>query len=224
VDRSAPRATGWLEPRSGSFALTGAVPELLWRAVTDSGSGATLLQRVQRQIAPGRHGACRGVTWADDGAARDLAPHDEQWDLRSGMCYRWILHPVDRVGNVGKPAYSGWLFVDLTPPAADFLTPDEGNVVTTRRATYRVAWTERAQVGGGSTSRLLERERVRAVGDSCPVLGWVPQGASDAGSSPSRSTGLKRGWCYRWRLNLSDSRSNLATELSGVVRVVPAAP
>jgi len=135
-----------------------------------------------------------------------------------------ILRPLDRVGNVGHTSTSGTLLVDLTPPAADFLTPDEGAVTVTRRSSYRVAWTERAQAGGGTTSRVLERERVRAVGDSCPELGWVTQGASDTGPSPSMSTGLLVGFCYRWRLNLADSRDNLSVELSGVLRVAATSP
>ena len=68
----------------------------------------------------------------------------------------------------------------------------------------------------------LERERVRAVNSACPTLGWLPSGRIDGGASPSLQTGLRAGFCYRWRLNLVDSRDNASVELSGTVRVVPA--
>ncbi len=79
-------------------------------------------------------------------------------------------------------------------------------------------------VRGGASFRSLEQERVKAVGDACPTLGWVQHGPVDRGASPARVTGLMPGYCYRWRLDLSDSRDNLSTELSGVVRVAAPAP
>jgi hypothetical protein len=224
VDGTGPRANGWFDPPSRTDRVSGSIVELGWRAIEDAESGPASLQRVQRQVAKPVRGACAGVAWTDDGPSRLVTPRDEQWDLRSGRCYRWILTPRDAVGNAGKPAVSGSVFVDLLAPKADFLAPDEGTVRVTTASRVRVAWTELRREGGGESFRTLERERVAAVGDTCPELGWVRQGAIDDGPSPSRSVGLKPGYCYRWRLNTSDSRDNVASELSGIVRVVAPEP
>ena len=220
VDGTPPRAAGWFEPRSGTDRITGAVVELGWRALEDTGSGIPRLQRVQRQIARPDGESCQGVAWADDGPTRLVVLHDEQWDLRSARCYRWILVPLDGVGNAGHRAISGSVYVDLLAPRADFSTPDEGTQTVIGRATFRVAWTERRRIGGGETTRTLERERVHAVDGACPTLGWVRQGTVDRGPSPSLASHLRPGFCYRWRLNLVDDRDNAAAELSGVVRVI----
>jgi subtilisin len=218
VDGTAPRASGWLEPR-GTDRPFFSVPELLWRAISDKGTGAATLQRVQRQVASPIARSCKGVSWSDDGPLRSVAPHDQQWDVASGRCYRWILIPVDKVGNAGRRSASGAVLIDLLAPAADFQTPDEGTEVITADSSFSVAWEEPRQGGGGAVRRLLERERVAVQNGACPEIGWQVRGAKSTGPSPSVSTGLKSGWCYRWRLNLADRWDNLSVELSGVVRV-----
>jgi len=219
VDGSVPRSSGWREPESGTFERASDEPELTWRPLADDGSGVAVLQFVQRQMARPVGDRCRGVVWEDDGPIQRVALHDEQWDVRSGRCYRWILVPVDRVGNVGQRVVSGTLLTDLFAPKADFLAPDEGTQTTINTTTFRVAWTERRRVGGGSTSRRLERERVWAGDGPCPATGWVPQGRAETGRSPIQASGLRPGWCYRWRLNLADDHDNVSAELSGTVKV-----
>ncbi|MFN8620437.1 MAG: hypothetical protein U0869_06795 [Chloroflexota bacterium] len=217
-DASAPRVAGWVYPRSGSFERSGFVPELMWKPVADRGSGPAVLQQIQRQVAKPAHGTCRRVDWRADGPARLAAQHDEQWDLVSARCYRWILTPLDNAGNAGAPVTSGILLVDLLAPTADFLQPDEGTETVVRPGAFRVRWTEREQPHRGPVYRWLERERVRIQDGSCPTLGWIHSGPTDRGSSPSTQR-LEAGFCYRWRLNLADVRFNLGVALSGVVRV-----
>jgi hypothetical protein len=108
--------------------------------------------------------------------------------------------------------------VDLLAPIADFLRPDESTVTLASPGSFTVRWTEREQPHAGPVYRWLERERVRVRDDACPTLGWTLAGPTDRGPSPSIQK-LEAGWCYRWRLNLVDVRTNLGVELSGVVRV-----
>jgi hypothetical protein len=219
VDGDPPTSLGWREPRTGTFEVTGDVPELDWRRLADAGSGVAVLQPVQRQVARPVRDGCRRVRWADDGPVQWVARHDEQWSVRSGRCYRWIVRPVDRVGNAGPRMISGTVLLDLAAPVADFRTPDEGRTRVVSRRRLEVSWVERARFGGGPVGRALERERVAAQGRACPGEGWEPDGEPRTGRSPILVRGLDRGFCYRWRLNLADRHDNARAELSGVVRV-----
>ena len=68
--------------------------------------------------------------------------------------------------------------------------------------------------------RVLERERARLDDGRCLAGGWDRQGDVRTGRSPQSSGPLRAGFCYRWRLNLSDVRDSVRAELSGVIRVV----
>jgi hypothetical protein len=50
---------------------------------------------------------------------------------------------------------------------------------------------------------------------------WRPDGSIDSGSSPSGQSGLRHGYCYRWRLNLTDHNNMVGVGISGRVLVRP---
>jgi hypothetical protein len=222
VDASAPRAPQWIWPKPGRVTVVDATPELLWRGVSDQGSGPASLQLVRRDRGAIQHlGSCQGVSWVRDGPARLLDKHHVERDVASGYCYRYVLTPLDEVGNRGPSTVSGVILSDVTAPTANFQTPDEGTTRVIHSSSLVVRWTDRETGGsGGLHGRSLERERGRIVhADNCKGVTWLLDGAVDHGASPSRQSGLRDGYCYRWRLNLVDGANMAAAYLSGKVLV-----
>jgi hypothetical protein len=224
ADATPPTVEGWAGPKSDSVEEVGELPSLVWRRVTDSGSGGGLLQRLSRESAPvGADGSCAGVGWASDGAPFLGALHHEDLEVVSGRCYRWTIRPLDRVGNEGAPVVSGAVYVDVLPPVADFSEPDEGTITTIGGTGVLVAWTESERTGVDPTiRRLLERERTDLVGGSCDDAGWRLDGDPLRVPSPASVEGLRPGSCYRWRANLVDALGNPSAWLSGTVVLPPA--
>jgi hypothetical protein len=222
VDSRRPGAPAWKLPLPDSSTIADDVPELHWGKGSDSGSGFAALQLVQRlrgRIV--RAGSCSGVAYRADGAARLLDTHHQEIDVVSGFCYRWVLTPLDNVGNTGRTVTSGTVLVDRTPPTANFTSPNEGGLVARSSSTFSVRWAQAESGGsGGIVDRWLERERGRVVhAGSCNGVTWRVDGPTDQGSSPSAQSGLRPGYCYRWRLNLEDRASNVGSYLSGRVLI-----
>ena len=217
VDSSRPSPPRWVWPAPGRTTIAQDTPSLLWSGASDSGSGPARLQLVQRQRGTVRRaGSCAGVAYRSDGPPRLLDRHHEERDVVTNSCYRWILTPLDQVGNRGRAVMSGTVLVDLTPPAATFTNPRGGGVHVTAATSITLRWTERQSGGsGGAVTRSLERERGKIVKPgTCTGVFWRPDGKADTGPSPSPQTGLKPGYCYRWRLNLGDRALNVGVYLS----------
>lgn len=224
VDGSAPSAPSWKWPPPGRTTVVTATPELLWQHGGDQGSGVATLQLIQRERgAIQQRGSCAGVQWARDGAARLLDRHHVERDLASRYCYRYTLTALDRVGNRGAKVHSGVILSDVTPPALNFLTPNEGTLTVTGHRSIVVRWTEHESGGSaGIASRSLERERGRIVTPgTCNGVTWAPDGSADTGVSPSAQSGLRRGYCYRWRLSVADLSNMVGVAISGRVLVAP---
>jgi hypothetical protein len=222
VDSRRPGAPIWKSPVPGTSTVGDGVPELHWGNGGDSGSGFARLQLVQRLRGRIAHaGTCSGVVFADDGPPRLLDRHHEEDDVVSGFCYRWVLTPLDNVGNTGHPVTSGTSLIDRSPPNANFLSPNEGSIATQSATTFTVRWTQSEAGGsGGIVDSSLERERGKIVSTgSCDGVTWRVDGPTDHGSSPSNQSGLQPGYCYRWRINLEDRASNVGSYLSGRVLV-----
>ena len=221
VDARRPGAPTWKYPILG-VTTSDDTPDLHWADGTDSGSGFARLQGVQRLRGAIVHGgSCSGVTYTRDGPARLLDRHHEEIDVVSGYCYRWVLTPLDNVGNTGHPVTSGTVLIDRTPPTANFLAPDEGTLTAQSASTLTVRWTQAESGGsGGIIDRSLERERGKVVNaGSCDGVTWRVDGPTDHGSSPSPQSGLQPGYCYRWRINLEDRAANVGSYLSGRVLI-----
>ena len=221
VDSGRPSAPTWKFPIPGYTSMED-TPDLHWANGTDSGSGFARLQLVQRLRGPiVKAGSCSGVAYSKDRPARLLDRHHEEADLVSGFCYRWVLTPLDNVGNTGHKVTSGTVLLDRTPPTANFLAPDEGTLTSQSSYTFTVRWTQHESGGsGGIVDRSLERERGKVVhAGTCDGVTWRVDGPTDHGASPSAQSGLLPGYCYRWRINLEDRATNVGSYLSGRVLV-----
>jgi subtilisin len=224
VDGTPPTAPAWVWPPAGRTTVVDATPELLWRHGRDQGSGLAMRQLVLRERATIRTaGSCANLDWVKDGPRRLLDKHHVERDVASGFCYRYTLTALDEVGNRGARVRSGAILNDVTPPALDFLTPDEGTTTMARRRSIVVSWKE-LETGGsaGLRSRRLERERGRVVEPgTCQGVTWLVDGAVDSGTSPSAQSGLKRGYCYRWRLSVTDRNNMVGVAISGQILITP---
>ncbi|MDQ3553731.1 MAG: S8 family serine peptidase, partial [Chloroflexota bacterium] len=221
VDSTAPASPTWEDPPRGTTSAEYGPPGLEWSDPADVGSGPAAEQLVQRRRgAVTTAGSCSGVTYADDGSPRLVGRHHEDAGLRSGHCYRWKLTARDRVGNLGGSATSGSVLFDDVAPAGDFLFPDEGTVRTRTKTSLKVRWTQQDAGGSGGLTQQVERERARApAGAGCDSLRWRLEGGTAWAASPLLVSGLKAGWCYRWRLVLEDGAANVTTLISGAVRI-----
>jgi hypothetical protein len=222
VDSQRPAAPAWKWPATGKTTIADDVPELHWGKGSDAGSGFARLQLVQRFRGRIVHaGTCSGVAYRADGSTRLLDSHHEDVDVVSDFCYRWVLTPLDNVGNTGHRVTSGSVLVDRTPPTVDFIAPNERALLSQSSQTFSVRWTQAESGGsGGIVDRSLERERGRVVNaGSCNGVTWRVDGPVEHGSSPSAQSGLRAGYCYRWRLNLEDRAANVGSFLSGRVLV-----
>lgn len=114
-------------------------------------------------------------------------------DVSSGFCYRWVLTPLDNVGNTGHRVTSGTVLIDRTPPKANFLSPNESALVSQTSSIVSVRWTQAESGGsGGIVDRSLERERGEVVNaGTCNGVAWRVDGSTDHGSSPSVQSELK---------------------------------
>jgi subtilisin family serine protease len=221
IDGSAPDSPKWTTPASGTLRRTSGDAEVSWGGATDTGAGLASEQLVQRQRGPVvSTGTCSGVVFQDDGAARLLARHARETGLASGYCYRWRLTARDRVGNLGATTTSGKVLIDQRAPVGDFTFPEEGSFVTRAKTSLSIRWTQSDGGGSGDLERAVERERARAVQpDRCTGLRWRLDGGTSTAASPHKSTGLREGYCYRWRLVLIDGAGNFTTVISGTVQI-----
>ncbi|MDQ3493438.1 MAG: S8 family serine peptidase [Chloroflexota bacterium] len=221
VDATLPAPPTWDDPATGTFAAEFEAPGLEWLGATDVGSGLAAEQLIQRRrAAVVTAGSCSGVRYANDGPARLLGRLHEDADLLTGHCYRWRLTARDRVGNLGGSVVSGSVLFDDIAPVGDFLAPDEGTVRTRTKTTLRLRWTQQDAGGSARLTQQVERERARAPeGGGCDSLRWRLDGATSGTASPLLVSGLKAGWCYRWRLVLEDGAANVTTVISGAVRI-----
>ncbi len=221
VDSGSPHPPAWKWPAPGATIIHDDYPELHWAPGHDAGSGFARLQLVQRLRGRIVHpGNCSGVTWSTDGPARLLDRHREERDVVSGYCYRWVLTPLDNVGNTGHPVTSGTVLSDRAAPTANFLSPNEGTLLSQNSTTVSVRWTQAESGGsGGIIDRSLERERGKVTNaGTCNGVAWRVD-STDHGASPLVQSGLKPGYCYRWRINLEDPASNVGSYLSGQVLI-----
>jgi hypothetical protein len=222
VDATAPSTPRWIEPKrddDGGMPMVTRSQELMWGSASDTGSGLAGLQLVQRERGDLVNiGSCSGVTYANDGAARLLRRHHSESDLRTASCYRWILTARDQVGNLGGSVTSLPVLVDAVAPFGDFTSPDEGTTQTLSDTGLWVRWTESETGGSGGLRRRVELEQARAKDDACDGLFWRYKGVGSSAASPVLFSDLRQGFCYRWRLVVSDEADNAITRISGTVR------
>ena len=221
VDGADPSGATWIEPLG--FSRSYGSPELRWKSGSDSGSGWAPRQSIQRQRARVvKTGSCSGLSWSDDGAAQIMSRPSEGVGLRTGYCYRWRITALDQVGNRGPTRTSGVVLHDGSRPRGNFRSPDEGTSKTQTGSTVRLTWSESESGGAGGLGRALERERkTRASDGTCTGRMWRLDGSTLSVRSGYTATGLRSGYCYRWRLILQDGAGNVATVISGVVKRKP---
>ena len=188
--------------------------------VSDAPSGVASWS-LARQWAAASSGAC-GTTWTADGTIASgttaVTSQNNAQTLVNARCYRWVLTATDKVGIVTS-ATSGSVFVDTTPPAVDFTTPNEGTTTTIPTGNYSVAWTE-TETGSGITVRSTQRQRGPIVTPgTCTGVTPANDGAASPSTSPISVTGLLGGYCYRWILTVTDAATNQGVGTSGWVIV-----
>ena len=111
---------------------------------------------------------------------------------------------------------------DAGAPVGGFSAPATVGAISDD-GTFVVAWNE-SDAGSGVASRTVIRQRVAAVGGSCPASGWVTDGTPTTAASPRSDSGLLSGFCVRWVLTLVDRVGNEATTTSQAVLVDSSAP
>ncbi|MBA2569769.1 MAG: hypothetical protein H0V04_01165, partial [Chloroflexi bacterium] len=224
VDGTPPGKPSWSSPPSGTSYEYESI-ELLWGGAPDVGSGLASEQLVQRQRGPVvTKGSCAGVSYQDDGPQRLVGRHQEETGLSSNKCYRWKLTARDRVGNVGGITTSGAVLFDGIAPVGAFEFPPSGTHASRTKTSLLIRWTQGDTGGSGGLLRAVERERTKRIApDDCDGLRWKLDGPTITDPSPIRSSGLKSGYCYRWRLVLTDRAASVTTVISGTIAVMPPA-
>ena len=95
---------------------------------TEGGSGVGSRSLQRRTGTPSPAASCATTTWADDGAAVNVASGVAQTGLSSGSCYQWTLTVTDNVGNPSGTSTSSWILVDTSAPSAPSVTASGTNV------------------------------------------------------------------------------------------------
>ena len=124
ADSTAP-ATSVFTPSANAYqAGTSVTPT--WTE-TETGSGVAS-RSLQRQSGAPVASACTSTSWANDGAAVNVASGVAQTGLTNGSCYRWTLTVTDRVNNTSGTSTSSWVLIDTTAPSQPNVTGSGTNV------------------------------------------------------------------------------------------------
>ena len=83
---------------------------------TEAGSGVASRTLQRRTGAQSPAGSCSTTSWADDGAAVNVASGVAQTGLTINSCYQWTLTVSDRVGNTSSVSTSSWTLVVTASP------------------------------------------------------------------------------------------------------------
>jgi len=178
-----------------------------------AGFGGANGWKLQRQIAP-LLGPNQCDAYANDPAGGGLvtgttnaANQTSGQTLVDGNCYRWVLSAVDQNGKVATAHVSGQVLVDVTPPTADFTSPEPGTLSTQGDSTYDVSWDETENDSGVQT-RSLQRQKVAPTGATCPTSGWVagnPHRSRPVEHDPDLGLSTRRRVAHR-RLHIPNGR------------------
>jgi YVTN family beta-propeller protein len=114
---------------------------------TEAGSGVASRSLQRRTGAPSPAASCASTTWANDGAAVNVASGVASTGLASGSCYQWTLTVTDNVGNTSGTSTSSWILVDSSAPTQPSVTGTGTNV-------YQSAANNPVYFKGGATGTI----------------------------------------------------------------------
>jgi hypothetical protein len=223
VWRAPPRpASVALSPPMQGQGTVGATATISWSE--EPAAGKTIAARqVSLLMATPRNGSCSVDRWLPASPAwqsTDASPQTVT-GLIAGACYRVVVELVDSDGATSL-IQSGAMLSDPTAPDAAFTSPSPNVVTSITGSSVSVAWTETAVPGASIASRKLTTERAaQPVGGTCAGALWKSI-SSTTSRSPVTSSGLTKLFCYRYRLELTDSAGRTSTHYSGVV-ITPSA-
>jgi hypothetical protein len=217
-DETAPTAT--FAAPAGGTTFTKLTSFTTTITVSDAPSGVASWNLVRRWTTAS-NGVC-GTSWTADGTVASgsaaVTAQNNAQTLVDARCYSWVLTATDKVGIVTTTT-SGNVFVDVTPPAVDFTTPNETTTTTISTSAYTVAWTE-TETGSGVASRSIQRQRGPVVTQgTCAGVTATNDGSPSTSVSPLAVSGLIGGNCYRWVQTLTDAAGNTVIVTSGWVLV-----
>ncbi len=125
ADGVAPAVGGFTPGANALLAVASVTPT--WTE-TEAGSGVASRSLQRKTGAASPAASCATTSWADDGAAVNVASGVAQAGLTSGSCYEWTLTLTDNVGNTSGPSTSSWVLIDTSPPSAPSVTATGSNV------------------------------------------------------------------------------------------------
>ncbi len=211
-------SASFTSPAEGQTIATSNTTNTVTWTESDSGGGGitsrTLTQERGQVVTPG---TCAGVTWVTRWSASYTSPFTTGGYL-VGYCYRYTVSVTNSAGGTAS-ASSGNLLIESPPPppppSASFTSPILGETITTSSTTNTVTWTESGGDGGAIVSRTLTQERGQIVTPgTCDGVTWVTRWTASY-SSPFTTGGYKIGFCYRFRVTVTNAAGGVAEASSG---------
>ncbi len=181
-------------------------------------AGTTISERqASLLMAAPRNGSCAVDRWVPASPAWQSTEASPQTisGLLPGYCYRLILSLTDSAAATTLTE-SGSMLVAPDAPHGAFGNPATGAVTSLSGTTSTLTWTETAASGATIVSRKLVTELAsQPAPGTCAGALWSAVSTSTA-SSPLAAGGFAKLFCYRFRLELTDSAGRTGTDYSGV--------
>jgi hypothetical protein len=204
-------------PPPGDQLVNGSSATVAWDEIPST--DATITSRtVTLQMSKPLSGSCRSDRWlpaSPPWQSTEASPQTAT-GLLAWYCYRFVISLTDSTGATTN-AQSGTFRVDPAVPVATFTSPPYNTVTPLTTSYTSVAWTETPAEGTTIASRKLTTEyAAQPVAGSCAGAIWAPL-KSTTSRSPVSVTGLQALFCYRFRVDLTDSAGHTGGWVSGVV-------
>jgi len=206
-----------LSPPVQGQGTVGATATVAW--TEEPAAGKTIAERqVSLQMAVPRNGSCSVDRWLPSSPAWESTGASPQTisDLVPGYCYRVVVQLIDSDGT-STLTQSAAALANPDAPSATFSSPALRVTAITGTA-VTVSWTEAAASGATIASRKLTTQRAaQPIAGTCAGALWASISSTTA-RSPVSSSGLAKLFCYRYRLDLTDSVGRTGSYYSGVIR------
>jgi subtilisin len=219
VDGTPPRRPG--VRATGSRVWQSGVNGLVW---VRGGSGTVVLTALDRDLGSGtvqtHFGALSRITgWTYDPGTVNGEPASRKlrWSSAAAGTTSLDVTGTDAVSLDGAERHVT-ITVDRKAPSAATWSEPQGFRTTFQSPELR--WRPGTDSGSGSAAaQLIQRQRAKVRHtDSCSGLHWSNDGAARTMSRPAEATGLRSGYCYRWRITSLDRVGNRGpTRTSGTL-------
>jgi hypothetical protein len=222
VAQAAANATVFFRPTAAATLTLAVSPESVALLDPESGIASVAFSALE---------AGKTTGWSPVNAGSDSsAPFGRVYTFDATAISTSLEVTVTNGAGTASTATAITLTADAEAPAANFTSPNEGATVGVTDGSYEIAWSESdgtgvvGESGSGVATRSLQRQKAAIAGAACPATGWSNDGAASLDASPRSDSGLQSGYCYRYRLTLTDEVGNAETYTSGELIVDSTAP